>query len=202
MLIVALVLAVIGLAALVTAVVTSNEVVAWVCIAASALGVVLLIIDAVRERAQGRLAALADEADEADGADEDADDAEADEAAPFIADSDTEFIEYSAEVVDPVIVDPVIVAEDHPEELIHDEPEYDLPSDDEPEFAASAEESAIHIVEEQSATDPAVDDQIVVLQSDDPQLDDLQLDNTRLDNPVDSTAVIEYGDTGYDRDAR
>jgi hypothetical protein len=209
MLIVALVLAVIGLAALVTAVVTSNEVVAWVCIAASALGVVLLIIDAVRERAQGRLAALADEADEAD---EDADDAEADEAAPFIADSDTEFIEYSAEVVDPVIVDPVtvdpvIVAEDHPEELIHDEPEYDLPSDDEPEFAASAEESAIHIIEEQSATDPAVDDQIVVLQSDDPQLDDLQLDdlqldNTRLDNTVDSTAVIEYGDTGYDRDAR
>jgi hypothetical protein len=199
MLIVALVLAVIGLAALVTAVVTSNEVVAWVCIAASALGVVLLIIDAVRERAQGRLAALADEADEAD---EDADDAEADEAAPFIADSDTEFIEYSAEVVDPVIVDPVIVAEDHPEELIHDEPEYDLPSDDEPEFAASAEESAIHIVEEQSAPDPAVDDQIVVLQSDDLQLDDLQLDNTRLDNTVDSTAVIEYGDTGYDRDAR
>jgi hypothetical protein len=50
MLIVALVLAVIGLAALVTAVVTSNEVVAWVCIAASVLGVVLLIVDAIRER--------------------------------------------------------------------------------------------------------------------------------------------------------
>lgn len=50
MLIVALVLAVIGLAALVTAVVTSNELVAWVCIAASVLGVILLIIDAIRER--------------------------------------------------------------------------------------------------------------------------------------------------------
>lgn len=50
MLIVALVLAVVGLAALVTAVVTSNELVAWVCIAASVLGVILLIIDAVRER--------------------------------------------------------------------------------------------------------------------------------------------------------
>jgi hypothetical protein len=50
MLIVALVMAVIGLAALVTAVVTSNEVIAWVCIAASVIGVVLLIIDAVRER--------------------------------------------------------------------------------------------------------------------------------------------------------
>ncbi|GAC1645539.1 MAG: hypothetical protein NVS4B6_19030 [Mycobacterium sp.] len=53
MLIVALVLAVIGLAALVTAVVTSNEVIAWVCIAASVIGVVLLIVDALRERSKG-----------------------------------------------------------------------------------------------------------------------------------------------------
>jgi hypothetical protein len=50
MLIIALVLALIGLAALVFAVVTSNELVAWACIAASALGVVLLIVDALRER--------------------------------------------------------------------------------------------------------------------------------------------------------
>lgn len=50
MLIVALVLAVIGLAALVTAVVTSNELIAWVCIGASSLGVILLIVDAIRER--------------------------------------------------------------------------------------------------------------------------------------------------------
>ncbi|MGV0835389.1 hypothetical protein [Mycolicibacterium thermoresistibile] len=50
MLIIALVMAVIGLAALVTAVVTSNEVIAWVCIGASVIGVLLLIIDAVRER--------------------------------------------------------------------------------------------------------------------------------------------------------
>ena len=50
MLIVALVLAVIGLAALVTAVVTSNELIAWVCIAASVIGVILLIVDAMRER--------------------------------------------------------------------------------------------------------------------------------------------------------
>jgi ABC-type bacteriocin/lantibiotic exporter with double-glycine peptidase domain len=54
MLIVALVLAVIGLAALVTAVVTSNELVAWVCIAASVIGVVLLIVDAIRERQNRR----------------------------------------------------------------------------------------------------------------------------------------------------
>lgn len=50
MLIISLVLAVIGLAALVFAVITSNELVAWVCIGASVLGVILLIIDALRER--------------------------------------------------------------------------------------------------------------------------------------------------------
>jgi hypothetical protein len=68
MLIVALVLAVIGLAALVTAVVTSNELIAWVCIGASVIGVLLLIVDALRERSRG--------------GDEDADDpVDADEAA-------------------------------------------------------------------------------------------------------------------------
>jgi hypothetical protein len=50
MLIIALVLAVIALAALVFAVVTSNALVAWVCIGASLLGVVLLIVDALQER--------------------------------------------------------------------------------------------------------------------------------------------------------
>ncbi|MDD4867036.1 MAG: hypothetical protein PHQ28_07950 [Mycobacterium sp.] len=50
MLIIALVLALVGLAALVFAVVTTSELVAWVCIGASVLGVVLLIIDALRER--------------------------------------------------------------------------------------------------------------------------------------------------------
>ena len=50
MLVIALVLALVGLVALVFAVVTSNELVAWVCIGASALGVVLLISDALRER--------------------------------------------------------------------------------------------------------------------------------------------------------
>ncbi|RAU92536.1 hypothetical protein [Mycolicibacter senuensis] len=50
MLIIALVLAAIGLAALVFAVVTSNALVAWVCIVASLLGVLLLIVDALRER--------------------------------------------------------------------------------------------------------------------------------------------------------
>ncbi|GAS90118.1 hypothetical protein [Mycolicibacterium brisbanense] len=61
MLIIALVLAVIGLAALVTAVVTSNELIAWVCIGASVLGVVLLIVDALRERSRGTAEKSADE---------------------------------------------------------------------------------------------------------------------------------------------
>jgi len=52
MLIVALVLAVVSLAALVTAVITSNELIAWVCIAASVIGVLLLIIDALRSRSK------------------------------------------------------------------------------------------------------------------------------------------------------
>jgi hypothetical protein len=64
MLIVALVLAVIGLAALVTAVVTSNELIAWVCIAASVIGVVLLIVDALRERSKGDASETPAEADD------------------------------------------------------------------------------------------------------------------------------------------
>ncbi len=75
MLIIALVLAFIGLVALVFAVVTSNELVAWVCIAASVVGVVLLILDALRERQRrdvgGGEAEAADEAraDEDDSVD-------------------------------------------------------------------------------------------------------------------------------------
>src|ERR1044072_2210446 len=66
MLIVALLLAVIGLAASVTAVVTSNELIAWVCIAASVVGVVLLIIDALRERSKGEASESAANEEDAD----------------------------------------------------------------------------------------------------------------------------------------
>ena len=82
MLIVALVLAVIGLAALVTAVVTSNELIAWVCIAASVIGVVLLIVDALRERSR------ADAGDDVSGAP--AEDAEFDADYPEEAPADEE----------------------------------------------------------------------------------------------------------------
>lgn len=84
MLIVALVLAVVGLAALVTAVVTSNELVAWVCIGASALGVLLLVADAIRERQtrrqDGEPGAAGSSDDEA--AESAADDSDAEAAEP------------------------------------------------------------------------------------------------------------------------
>ena len=64
MLIIALVLAVIGLVALVAAVVTSNELIAWVCIGASVIGVLLLIADALRSRRDGDPDVDAADADE------------------------------------------------------------------------------------------------------------------------------------------
>lgn len=100
MLIIALVLAVIGLAALVTAVVTSNELIAWVCIGASVIGVLLLIVDALRERSRGTKT----------GAAEDADAAAADEA------NATETTETFDAVEAPV---------DYPDELVA-EPESDV----------------------------------------------------------------------------
>lgn len=64
MLIIALVLALIGLVALVAAVVISNELIAWVCIGASVTGVLLLIADALRSRRDGNADADAADADE------------------------------------------------------------------------------------------------------------------------------------------
>lgn len=78
MLIVALVLAAVGLAALVTAVVTSNEVLAFVCIAAAAVGVVLMIIDAIRDRHAGALDADEESDEEADVDASESDDADSD----------------------------------------------------------------------------------------------------------------------------
>jgi hypothetical protein len=78
MLIIALVLAVIGLAALVFAVVTSNELVAWVCIGASVLGVVLLIVDALRERQRREAGTATKESGRAESDDSDGDEQAAD----------------------------------------------------------------------------------------------------------------------------
>ena len=174
MLIVALVLAVIGLAALVTAVVTSNELVAWVCIGASGLGVLLLIVDAIRERAQRRVpVALPSPATGEVGA--------------VVAAAETEIIEpAAAPVPDPVettsvieavereadpdtgpevddeaetdsTIDADIAIEDHPDEVVHDDPDYDLPTEDEPDFPVPAEEAAIHVIDEGSLDEDDAD---------------------------------------------
>jgi len=191
MLIIALVLAVIGLAALVTAVVTSNELVAWVCIGASALGVLLLIADAIRERQHRRVAG----------------------PVSAVAEATTDIIEPvdTTEVIEPVVIEPVedlelvqdggstdggstdglpddtdtdtdtedgyreddpevddypeVAIEDHPEEVVYDDPEHDTPSDDEPDFPMPAEEVAVHTVDEDYlAGDPDAPD---LLDSDD-----------------------------------
>jgi hypothetical protein len=94
MLIVALVLAVVGLAALVTAVVTSNELIAWVCIGASVIGVLLLIVDALRERSRGT-----------DGGEPDADDRD-DETAIIPAVSESEAAEDYPDEPTEVVAEP------------------------------------------------------------------------------------------------
>ena len=164
MLIVALILAVIGLAALVTAVVTSNDLIAWVCIGASGIGVLLLVIDAVRERSRrARLPVAA--------ATEVIEPVETTEVIEPV--ETTEVIEpvETTEVIEPVVAEDGEVAdendsaaddfaddaqddeaelsaEEHPDELVHDEPDYDMPSDDEADYPEPAEEAAIHTVDE------------------------------------------------------
>ena len=178
MLLVSLILAVVGLVALVAAVITNNEMIAWVCIGASSLGVILLIVDAIRERTvqppPGDLTASDDatappfvaDADATDVIESDVVDStdvgetdvgetdviESDVIESDVADStdvgETDVIEsdvaYSTDVVE---------TEDHPEELVHDEPEYVMPDDDEPEYAEPAEEAAMHLLDEQPESD-------------------------------------------------
>ena len=156
MLIVALVLAVIGLAALVTAVVTSNELVAWVCIAASVLGVILLIVDAIRER-QSRVAdepAVAP----AEVPDEPEESATADAVAYSDEDpADSTYSTFDADYPDESL-EQEVAAEDHPEEVVSDDPESDTPDDDEPELPEPAEEAALHTVDDNEPPADEVDD--------------------------------------------
>jgi hypothetical protein len=88
MLIISLVLAVIGLAALVFAVITSNELIAWVCIGASVLGVVLLIIDALQERRRREAGPTNHESDSATDPESHGDEAAADYPADALDEND------------------------------------------------------------------------------------------------------------------
>ena len=147
MLLVSLILAVVGLVALVAAVITNNEMIAWVCIGASSLGVILLIVDAIRERTvrppSGALTA-------SDDAEYSTDVVETDVVETDVFESDV--------VETDVVETDVVETEDHPEELVHDEPEYDMPDDDEPydhgpKYAEPAEQSAMHVIDEQPEPD-------------------------------------------------
>jgi hypothetical protein len=55
------------------------------------------------------------------------------------------------------VADSAIAVEDHPEEVVHDEPDYDLPTDDEVEFPEPAEVAALHIVSDPATEYPAVE---------------------------------------------
>jgi len=157
MLIVALVLAVIGLAALVTAVVTSNELVAWVCIAASVLGVILLIVDAIRER-QGRVPDGAVASAPVKAPDEPEESAPADAVAYSDEDpADSTYSTFDADYPDESL-EQEVAAEDHPEEVVSDDPESDTPDDDEPELPEPAEEAALHTVDDNEPPADEVDD--------------------------------------------
>ena len=158
MLLVSLILAVVGLVALVAAVITNNEMIAWVCIGASSLGVILLIVDAIRERTvrppSGALTASDDAEYSTDVVESDA------EYSTDVVESDV----FESDVVETDVVETdffetdVVETEDHPEELVHDEPEYDMPDDDEPydhgpQYAEPAEQSAMHVIDEQPEPD-------------------------------------------------
>jgi len=164
MLLVSLILAVVGLVALVAAVITNNEMIAWVCIGASSLGVILLIVDAIRERtvrpAAGALTASDDAEYSTDVVEADAEySTDADYSTVVESDVvETDVVETDVVATDVVYSTDVVETEDHPEELVHDEPEYDMPEYaepeyDEPEYAEPAEQSAMHVIDEQPEPD-------------------------------------------------
>jgi len=214
MLIIALVLAVVSLAALVTAVVTSNEPIAWVCIGLSALGVLLLIIDAIRDRHHRLGAAPAvlewDRTDvivpvdsteviedaeavviDGDGfaADHDSDD-------EFVADyPDADFPAADVYGADVSGADGYGADDDHPDEVIFDEPDYDTPSDDEPVYPMPAEEAAIHTVTEdpEFAGQPYTADSTTVSYAVEPSADE-----SATLTEEESSAVVIYADDTVD----
>ena len=157
MLLVSLILAVVGLVALVAAVITNNEMIAWVCIGASSLGVILLIVDAIRERTvqppPGDLTASDDATAPPFVADADATDVIESDVVDSTVVGETDVIESDVIETDVVYTADIVETEDHPEELVHDEPEYDMPDDDEPEYAEPAEEAAMHVLDEQPEPD-------------------------------------------------
>lgn len=173
MLIVALVLAVVSLASLVTAVVTSNDVLAWVCIGLSALGVLLLIVDAIRDRTRRALEVPAES------------DAER-----------TEVMEPVTAAAATAVIGPALgehgetgsrgAGEDYPEDVGPDEigpvgPEHDLPGDDGRSAPVAAEGAGPEHADEEEADAP--DDVGATWDG---------VDSTGVESTGDTTASIVY----------
>jgi hypothetical protein len=183
MLIAALILAVIGLAALITAVATSNELIAWVCIGASSLGIVMLIVDAIREQfrrpvaqvavvpavvapalaeptaeavalAEPETAEVIEQVAEAVVVEDEVEGEAGGEVGDYVEDESTygagDFADES-DIAGSDVADSAVAVEDHPDEVVHDEPDCDLPTDDEVEFPEPAEVAALHIVSDPAA---------------------------------------------------
>jgi|688.fasta_scaffold444957_2 hypothetical protein len=155
MLIVALVLAVISLAALVTAVVTSNELIAWACIGFSALGVLLLIVDAIRDRTRRPVPAAG--TGRTPSTPEAVLGAETTEVMAPVANTYADAVDVAEDVgveeidveeirVEDIGADADVIVEDYPDEVVYDDPEHDEPSDDEPDYPIAAEEAAVHVI--------------------------------------------------------
>lgn len=197
MLIVALVLAVISLAALVTAVVTSNELIAWVCIGLSALGVLLLIADAIRDRnrrpaiaASGRNLSPSDAIRAAETTEVIApvvDDDYADDDRADDDDEDAEDYEIEADEAGEDAVREDEAVEDYPDEVVYDDPEHDEPSDDEPDYPVAAEEAAIHTI--------TTEDLVRQADSDEEMVSDVE---PRIESDVPGSYVLIYPDEPSD----
>ncbi len=210
MLIIALVLAVVSLAALVTAVVTSNEVIAWVCIGLSALG-----MSAAHRRCDprpqpaaggrrlgpdGGPAPVAPRPVSAGSVSTGS--MSADPPTPTMPTPDADA--YDAEVADypdtddesiPGTLDEQIRVEDHPDEILYDEPDDDTPSDDEPVYPPAAEEAAIHIVTED-------EDALTVTEDEDAIADAIDYSESSAEPyPDDSATVVVYAGEPYPDEA-
>ena len=208
-LIIALVLAVIALVALIAAVVTTNEVIAWVCIGASVLGVLLLVVDAIRERQNARVGAVVAGAVAAEAESEAADAAVADSEADdvLVADRDAE------DDVDDIYADD---PSDYSDYSIEDSTEAEIAAEDTSAEIAAEDTSAEIAAEDDFSAEIAREDFPAEVVHDEPEYDTISDDEIEYpapadetvivyrpaEEPADDTLIVFTGDTGDERDDR
>ncbi len=208
-LIIALVLAVIALVALIAAVVTTNEVIAWVCIGASVLGVLLLVVDAIRERQNARVGAVAAGAGAAELDSEALDAAVADSEAAdvLVVDRDAE------DGVDDIYADD---PSDYSDYAIEDSTEAEIAAEDISAEIAAEDISAEIAAEDDFSAELAREDFPAEVVHDEPEYDTISDDEIEYPAPADETVIVYRpaeetaddtlivltGDTGDERDDR